>query len=197
MRSIIYITFIIAIVVISGCAHSISISPDISKIVRDPPLMSIEKNVGYYVPAEVREKNVTTPGGGGDSVSYFPYKDIEAGFFTLLESVFKGVTKFNSPLDREIISRFSIAYIVTPEISTNSSSPSHFTWPPTHFIVNLTCNIMDKDGRIVIKPTAIGEGKAEYAEFKSDFALAGKRAAIDALLKMQKILINSPELRGP
>jgi hypothetical protein len=197
MRSIIYILLSIVILVITGCAHSIAISPDINKIERDLKLRPIDKNVGYYIAPDVRDKSMTTPGGGGDSVSYFPYKDIEASFYTMLENVFKEVTKLKSPIDMDTISRLSIVYIVTPEISTDSSSASSFTWPPTHFVVNLTCNITDKDGKFIIKPTVTAEGLAEYDEFKSDFSLAGKRAARDALLKMQTILLNSPELRNP
>jgi hypothetical protein len=191
-----YALLFIAGVSISGCAHSIAISPDISKIIRDSKIVPIEKNTGYYIAPEVRDKNVITPGGGGDSVSYFPYRDIEAGFCTMLETVFKEVTKLKSTSDMETISRLSIAYIIIPEISTDSSSQSSFTWPPTHFIVNLTCTITDINGKEVFKPTVTSEGLAEYDEFKSDFSLAGKRAAREALLKMQNLLLTSPELRG-
>lgn len=197
MRSFFNISLIIVIMVCTGCAHTIAISPDISKIERDINLMPIEKNVGYYIASEVRDKNVTTPGGGGDSVSYFPYKDIETGFYKMLTNVFKEVTKLISTTDMDTISRRSIVYIITPEISTDSSSPSSFTWPPTNFIVKLTCNITDKDGNIIIKPTVTGEGLAEYDEFKTDFSLAGKRASRDALLKLQSTLLSSPELRNP
>jgi hypothetical protein len=197
MRSTFYIFLFIVIMVFAGCAHTIAISPDISKIERDNNLMPIEKNVGYYIAPDIREKNVTTPGGGGDSVSYFPYKDIETGFYKMLGNVFKEVTKLKSTKDLDAISRRSIVYIITLEISTDSSSSSSFTWPPTHFIVNLTCNITDKDGNFIIKPTVTGEGLAEYDEFKTDFSLAGKRASRDALLKMQSILLGSPELRNP
>jgi len=197
MRSTFYVLLFVAIISITGCAHSIAISPDISKIERDTKFLPIEKSIGYYIAPEVRDKNVTTPGGGGDSVSYFPYKDIEAGFYTMLENVFKEVTKLKSTTDTETISRLSISYIIIPEITTVSSSQSSFTWPPTHFIVNLTCNITDPNGKEIIKPTVNGEGLAEYDEFKSDFSLAGKRAARDALLKMQNILLNAPELRVP
>ena len=124
MRSFFNISLIIVIMVCTGCAHTIAISPDISKIERDINLMPIEKNVGYYIASEVRDKNVTTPGGGGDSVSYFPYKDIETGFYKMLTNVFKEVTKLISTTDMDTISRRSIVYIITPEISTDSSSPS-------------------------------------------------------------------------
>jgi len=197
MRSILYVFLLIVIMVFTGCAHTIAISPDISKIERDINLEPIEKNVGYYIAPDVRDKNVTTPGGGGDLVSYFPYKDIETGFYKMLANVFKDVTQLKSPKDMDTINRLSIVYIITPEISTDSSSSSSFTWPPTHFIVNLTCNITDKDGKFIIKSTVTGEGLSEYDEFKSDFSLSGKRAARDALLKMQTILLRSPELRNP
>jgi hypothetical protein len=40
-----------------------------------------------------------------------------------------------------------------------------------------------------------GEGSAEFSEFKSDFSLSGKRATADALLKMQRVLLDTTELR--
>jgi hypothetical protein len=102
-----------------------------------------------------------------------------------------------SPNDAEAIAKHSINYIITPEITTQSSSPSAFTWPPTKFSVNLTCNITDVSGKVIGKPTVTGEGNAEFSEFKSDHSLSGKRATLDSLLKMQDTLLKMPELRAP
>ena len=129
-------------------------------------------------------------------MTYKPYRDIEAAFYKMLGNVFASVTKLKSPNDAEAIGRNSISYVITPEISTGSYSPSIFTWPPTQFTVHLTCNIADQNGTSVARTTVTGNGQAEFEEFKSDFSLSGKRAALDAVLKMQDVLLNHAEFQG-
>lgn len=184
------------VAVIAGCAHPLAIGPDIAKIERESGVQPIDKNVGYYIAPDMREKTVTTPGGGGDSVTYSPYRDMETAFYKMLSNVFRNVTMLKSPNDADTIGKRSISYVFTPEITTDSSSPSPFTWPPTRFTVNLTCNISDKGGKPVTKVLVTGEGQAKFEEFKSDFSLSGKRAAHDALLKMQGTLLRLPEIRN-
>lgn len=196
MRTIKLALSLAVIMILVGCAHPLAISPDITKIERESSVQPIVKNVGYYIAPNVREISVTTPGGGGDAVSYSPYKDIEVGFYKMLSNVFQNVTQLKTANDVNIISKQSIAYVITPEITTDSSSPSPFTWPPTRFSLTLTCNISDSSGKLVTKTSVRGEGQAEYDEFKSDFSLSGKRAAQDALLKMQSTLLHLPELGG-
>lgn len=194
MQHVKYIFFALIAIVLTGCAHPIVISPDISKIERDSNVQVIPNNVGYYL-LDDREKEVITAGGGGDKVRYKPYKDIETGFYKMLANVFKSVTALKSDKD-EAISKSGIRYIISLDVSTNSSSPSLFTWPPTTFGVNLNCDIRDATGNNVMHLLSVGEGHAEFDEFKSDFSLAAKRASQDALLKMQHSLLNAPELTG-
>ncbi|WP_294989762.1 hypothetical protein [Sulfuritalea sp.] len=182
---------------IAGCAHPLAIGPDLAKIERKIDDRQIELNVGYYMSATDKDRMVITPGGGGDTVTYAPYKDMEAAFYKMLGNAFKSVTLLKSPTDAEAIQKNSISYVISPEISTDSSSPSPFTWPPTLFVVNLTCNIADPSGKIVVKPSVTGAGRAEFDEFKSDFSLSGKRAVIDAMMKMQGTLVGLPEFRKP
>jgi hypothetical protein len=189
-----YFFAMLVVMAAAGCAHPLKISPDISKIERDKADVQIEKNVAYYVAPEARDKTVTTPGGGGDSVAYAPYKDVEVAFYKMLGNVFKNVTLLKSPTDVQTITKNSIAYVITPEISTNSSSPSPFTWPPTKFTVDLTCRIADSNGKLLSSVSVTGEGQAEFSEFKSDYSLSGKRATEDALLKMQHKLLTMREL---
>jgi hypothetical protein len=182
-------------IIAAGCAHPITMSPDVSKVQREgnaAPLLA--KNVGYYIPAEKRDLAVTTPGGGGDSVTYHPYRDIEAAFYKMLSNVFADVTVLTAPNDADAFSKRNIKFVVTPQITTSSSSPSPFTWPPTYFGVALTCNIADASGTPVVTKSVMGQGRAEYDEFKSDFSLAARRAAQDALLQMQELLLSAPEL---
>lgn len=188
---------LVVVAAITGCAHPLNISPDIAKIEQGKTAKPINKSVGYYISSENKEKAVKTPGGGGDSVTYQPYKDIEVAFYKMLSNVFKNVTPLKSPTDVDSISKNSIDYIITPEINTNSSSPSPFTWPPTKFTVDLTCNIADKNGKVIGKTTVSGDGAAEFSEFKSDFSLSGRRATLDSLQKTQDALTRLPELRNP
>ncbi len=180
----------------TGCAHRIVISPDISQIERNNKVQKIPGNAGYYFTADSREKEVITPGGGGDKVSYFPYRDIEAALYKMLSDVFADVAVLKSGNDDEI-KRTAITYVIAVDISTNSSSPSLLTWPPTVFGVNLICEVDDPTGKQLKKLIVSGEGKAEFDEFKRDFGLAGKRASQDAILKMEHALLNAPELRSP
>ena len=185
----------IVIAALTGCAHPIVISPDIGKIEPTASIQPIKKNVAYYIAEDVRVREVTTPGGGGDKVSYQPYRDIETAFYKMLSNVFGNVTKLKSPADKDAIGKNNIAYVITPQLVTDSSSPSPFTWPPTKFSVDLTCNIADAAGNSVLTKTVSGSGQAEFAEFKADFSLSAKRASQDALLKMQQALADAPELR--
>lgn len=182
---------------IAGCAHPLAIGPDLAKIERKAEDRQIELNVGYYISPNVRDRAVTTPGGGGDTVTYSPYKDMEAAFYKMLGNAFKTVTLLKSPTDSEAIQKHSISYVISPEISTDSSSPSPFTWPPTLFVVNLACNIADPSGKSVVKPSVTGAGRAEFDEFKADFSLSGKRAVVDAMMKMQDTLLGLPEFKKP
>lgn len=178
-----------------GCAHPLVISPDLAKIERAPAAQPIKKNVGYYIPDELRELEVTTPGGGGDKVSYKPYRDLEVGLFKMLGNVFENVHKLKGTTDTAAIKSNGITYVITPKLLTNSSSPSAFTWPPTKFTVDLTCNIADESGNLVASRTVQGEGKAEFEEFKSNFSLSAIRASEDALKKMQILLAQEAALK--
>lgn len=186
---------IAVIAALTGCAHPIVMSPDIGKIEPVANAQPIKKNVAYYIADDIRNKEVITPGGGGDKVSYQPYRDIETAFYKMLTNVFGNVTKLKTPKDADAISKNNIAYVITPQLVTDSSSPSPFTWPPTKFSVDLTCDIADAAGNAVASRKVSGTGAAEFAEFKADFSLSARRASQDALLKMQQALSDVPELR--
>jgi hypothetical protein len=185
------------LLLVTGCAHPLAIGPDLTKIERSAEAEVLSRNVGYFIAPNARERTVTTPGGGGDMVTYSPYKDVEAAFYKMLATTFKNVALLKSPTDADAIQKHSISYVISPEITTDSSSSSALTWPPTLFVLNLTCSIADPSGKLIAKPSVTGAGRAEFDEFKSDFSLAGKRAVVDAMLKMQNALLNLPELKNP
>jgi hypothetical protein len=181
--------------ILLGCAHPINMKPDLAKL-QDNGVKPIDKKVGYYISEANLALEVTTPGGGGDKVRYFPYRDIEPGIYKALSSVFGSVSKIKNPKDAEELRNSNIALLISPEVSTTSSSPSPFTWPPTLFTVTLVSAITGEQGQTLRKISVTGNGKAEFDEFKSNFSLAAVRAADDALAKLVKALSEVPELRA-
>lgn len=181
----------------TGCAHPITITPNVAKIEREAGTQPIRKNVAYYIAEDLHAKEITSAGGGGDKVSYYPYKDIETAFYKMLTNVFDNVTKLKTPDDKDALKKYDVSYIIKPKLITNSSSPSPFTWPPTKFSVEMTCDVLDASGRSIAVKNVTGHGNAEFDEFKSDFSLSARRASEDALLKMQRELSMASELKAP
>lgn len=170
----------------TGCAHPISLSPDFSKVTT-APVQKLERKAGLVITEQNRAREVNTPGGGGDKLSYFPYRDLEVGLYQALSQVFADVSKVSGPQDPKVKSE-GLSYVVTPTINTTSWSDSAFTWPPTLFTVELSCAIVDAQGQAVTVVRVQGEGRAEFSEFKSDFSLSAKRASEDALKKLIQAL---------
>lgn len=182
---------ILCVVTLTSCARNIVISPNIAKIERSSESQTrIKKNVGYYISDESTKLKVITPGGGGDSVTYSPYSDIETAYYKMLTNVFERVHKLKTPSDVNAIKDENLSYIITPKLVTNSSSSSILTWPPTRFTVDLTCEIRDVTGKLIENTRVVGEGQAEFRDLLADHAIAGKRATEDALLKMQSALFD-------
>ncbi|WP_321777167.1 hypothetical protein [Sulfurimonas sp.] len=73
-------TSIVAITLLSGCSHKISISPSLEDIRETKVEKKVDVNVGYYISKHNKQLKVTTSGGGGDKVEYTPYKDTEGAF---------------------------------------------------------------------------------------------------------------------
>lgn len=182
------------IAVLSGCAHEISLTGDPSKL---PALSTapLEKNVALVISTEDSAREVITPGGGGDKVSYHPYHDVELPLYMGLGHVFKNVTKLKAAPDADAMRAQHLDYLVVPTITTTSSSPSLLTWPPTDFTVTLTCTVTDPMGQKVVVENVTGTGHAEFSEFKHNFSLAGQLAVADAVTKLQTALASEPQLQ--
>jgi len=181
------------LLLLTGCAHSISLAPDVTKI---PPASSkIAKTAGYVITENNRSLQVTTPGGGGDSVKYFAYRDLEPGFRKALSEVFATVVKLSGPDDTANITAKGVSLIITPTITTTSKSDSMLTWPPTSFTIELNCAVIDARGQAVAQIKSQGQGQATFDEFKHEFALAARRAAEQALGNLVNSLAAAPELR--
>lgn len=175
-------------VVLGGCAHPISLTPDVAGLAGTGPSPRIDRPVVLVITEAQLAQEVISPGGGGDKVSYKPYKDLQTGLYVALGEVFTRVSLASSPTDPRI-GNDPATVIVTPTISTTSFSPSLFTWPPTIFTVTLEMGF-----RAPGKPDALasvrvqGEGRAEFDEFKGNFSLSAQRASQDALARLVKAM---------
>lgn len=174
-------------VALFGCAHPISMVPD-NGAIKSTGATPINKKIGYAMTDASRALEVTTPGGGGDKVRYFPYRDLEPAFYQALSATFRDVTKVKDVKDTAAIKASGVSFLITPEIATTSSSESALTWPPTKFGITLICTISDSDGKPVDTVRVTGEGQAEFSEFKSNFSLAAVRASNDLVAKLMQAL---------
>lgn len=185
-RSLLAMLTVFAVLLAGGCAHPISLAGDTSRLVGlgGPKL---EKKVGLVITDEQRRLEITGPAGGGDKVSYFPYRDLEAGIYQSLGLVFADVRRVSGPSDPKV-SADGLSFVVVPTIASTSFSPSVLNWPPTVFTVELTCKINDVKNKTLAEVRVQGEGRAEFDEFKSNVSLSAKRASEDALIKLTKAL---------
>ena len=170
------------VALLAACAHPISINAQ-----ETPPRVEaqlIQKKVAYAVSDADRKKEVITPGGGGDRVSYYPYRDLEKGMREALRAVYQDVVVIASTTDKAAVQESGAALIFKPEITTTSSSPSPFTWPPTQFSTDISCVVADATGVEITKLRVQGSGAAEFSEFKSNFSLAAQRAGTDVAAKL-------------
>jgi hypothetical protein len=179
---------------LAACAHPITIAPDLGKLAG--PAAPVKPGaMGLYISADDKARQVTTPGGGGDKVSYYPYRDLESGIYKILGNIYERVVLVLSPTDVDALAKSGVAVVARPQIFTQSSSSSVLTWPPTNFQVRLSCTFTDISGTTIAETSITGTGNAEFSEFKSDFSLAGKRAAEDALNNMQSAIIAEKKLK--
>lgn len=177
---------LISFLLLGGCSHQIAISP-----LETPKRVEAGLNAkkAAYVMSDIdRSKQVHSEGGGGDKVNYFPYRDLEKSIRDAMRAVYSDVIVVKSASDTETIRASNISFIFTPDIVTTSSSSSLLTWPPTQFTVTLSCVVVDASGKEVTRFSVRGEGKAEFSEFKNDFGLAGRRAAMDVSEKLKRAI---------
>jgi len=192
-RALMGLASVTALVVMTGCAHQVSMSPELKQL---PAVASkIDKNVAYVISAADLAKEVQTPGGGGDKIKYQPYRDLDGALYKAFSEVFKDVTKLSSTAEAPALASKGVTLVIEPAITTTSSSESMFTWPPTQFSVELVCKVSDLQGKAITEVRAMGKGAATFDEFKSDFSLAARRASKEAVDNLVKVLSETAELR--
>lgn len=183
------------ILTLAGCAHPMAINPELGKIALPSAAQPLQKHVAYYISDTLLQKEVTSAGGAGDSVTYFPYRDMELALYKMLSNVFGEVSRVKTLPDQAAMADKKMVYLVTPTLSTTSSSGSALTWPPTQFSVDLSCVVTDASGKQVVTKKVVGLGTGEFSEFKKDPSITGRRAVQDAVLNMQQALLAEPALR--
>lgn len=193
MKSIRLMCCLLAALVVAACAHPIGITP-IETPARSEAALN-PKKVAYVLTDADRDRQVTTPGGGGDKISYYPYRDLEKAIRDALRSVYSDVVVVRSPTDKESIRAFGVSYVFQPVITTLSHSTSAFTWPPTSFSIDLSCSVTDADGTPVTRLRVFADGRAEFNEFISDLGLAGRRAASQLSENLRQEVLRSPQLK--
>lgn len=182
------------IVICAGCAHPIVITPNLSTVdFKDSA--KINRVVGYFISDADRGKEVTTPGGGGDSIRYFPYRDLEPGIQKVLLNIFADVLKMPLANDQSFITKNKISFVFIPEFGTSSSSSGVLTWPPTDFSISLNCKAFDENGALIWQKVIRHDGAATFDEFKNDFALSGKRAGENVFIDLHKEINAEPAFK--
>lgn len=174
-----------------GCAHPISIAASPAAGMTDSASgIKRPEKIAYYISTESLNLEVTTPGGGGDNVRYFPYRDMEDGYRKMLANTFFAAIRVSSVSDKNELSRGGISYLLMPELVTSSGSTGLFTWPPTNFSIDLTTKVQDSAGKEVGNYRVLGVGKSDgYSDFKDNYGIAGQRAMDDALAKTRLAIL--------
>ena len=182
---------LLSFIFITGCAHNIQINPDLNSLRTYEASAQSNLNVAYFISEMDRKKQVTTPGGGGDKVTYKPYADSEAALNTVLLKIFNRVYSLKTLSDKDYIKQNDISYIFVPNIKTNSSSSSMLTWPPTEFDIDLSIEAYDSEGSKIWNKKISSKGTANSDEFKGDFSLSARRSSEDLFKQLLEEIVNS------
>lgn len=183
------------VLLLTACAHAITIDPGPSQTSYQNKLSP--KKVGYVITDADKNKQVITAGGGGDRVSYYPYRDIERSIREALKSIYTDVYAIASTSNVDTIKKDEISMIFTPIISTTSNSSSVLTWPPTDFTIDFSCSVVDATGVSITSFKVTGKGSSQFSEFSAarDGGLSGRRGAADLLEKIRQEILKNPVLQ--
>jgi hypothetical protein len=178
---------------LGACAHPITMITETA-----PPRSVahlVPKKVAYVMTDAQRDQQVTTAGGSGDRVSYYPYRDLEKSIRDALRAVYRDVVVLRTAGDAKANEAAGISLVFTPQIKTDSSSSSWLTWPPTSFTAEVACLVSDASGAEVARVRAVGNGTAEFGEFKGDYGLAARRAASRLTSQLSSEIRRNDKLR--
>jgi len=183
---------LISVVLISGCAHNIKITPETTAANTQAKSATV---VGYYVSAADKAIKNTTPGGGGDKVSYQLTKDMEYGFFKALNDSYETVKVLEASHDAQKMKADGITLVFEPKFTSTSSGSSLLIWPADKFSITVQCKAYNQTGALVLDKAFTGQGTATNGEVLKDFSLAANRAATDVLAQVKKELASNASLK--
>ena len=181
------------VALVAGCSHPITMITETA-----PPRSTahlIPKKVAYVMTDAQRDLQVTTAGGSGDRVSYYPYRDLEKSIRDALRGVYRNVIVLRTASDAKANEAAGVSLVFTPQIKTDSSSSSWITWPPTAFTAEVSCVVTDTAGAEVTRVRAVGNGTAEFGEFNGDYGLAARRAATRMTSQLSSEIRRNEKLR--
>jgi hypothetical protein len=182
----------LSMLVISGCAHNIKISPEQTPASTQPKSKTV---VAYYVSAADKSLKSTTPGGGGDKVSYQLAKDMEYGFFNVLNGAYETVKVLEASHDVEKMKTDGIALTFEPKFTSTSSGSSMMIWPADKFSITVQCKAYNNVGTVILDKAFTGQGTATSKELMGNFALAANKAAADVLDQIKKEISSNAVLK--
>lgn len=180
-------------VLLAGCSHPITMITETA-----PPRSLahlVPKKVAYVMTDAQRDQQVTTAGGSGDRVSYYPYRDLEKSIRDALRAVYRDVVVLRTAGDAKANEAAGVLLVFTPQIKTDSSSSSWITWPPTSFTAEVACVVSDTAGTEVTRVRAVGNGTAEFGQFNGDYGLAARRAATQLTSQLSSEIRRNEKLR--
>lgn len=183
---------LLSVLLISGCAHNIKITPDASAANTHAKSKTV---VGYYVSAADKAVKNTTPGAGGDKVSYQLTKDMEYGFFSALNDSYETVKVLEASHDAQKMKADGITLVFEPKFTSTSSGSSLLIWPADKFSITVQCKAYNQAGALVLDKAFTGQGAATNGELMGNFALAANKAATDVLAQVKKELASNAALK--
>lgn len=184
-----------AVALLAACSHPVRIAPPPLTLYSDPSL-KIDKAVGYHMTDAQRALQTTTRGGGGDKISYFPYRDLEGGLYQTLASVFSSVYVVPDANAQGFIADKHLTFVFVPELTTDSSSTNVMLWNPTNFTVRLHVTANDAAGKPVWSRDLVGQARTAAGGSLTETP-AAQKAAADVFAQLQKALLDEPLFRNP
>ncbi|MDP9601737.1 UNVERIFIED_ORG: hypothetical protein J2W38_001523 [Variovorax paradoxus] len=182
-----------ALLLLAGCVHPITMITETAPARSQAHL--VPKKVAYVMTDADRDLEVVTPGGSDDRVSYYPYRDLEKSIRDALRAVYRDVIVLRTAGDAKANEAAGVSLVFSPRIKTDSSSSSWISWPPTSFTAEVSCVVSDAAGAEVTRVRAVGNGTAEFGEFKGDFGLAARRAATRLTSQLSSEIRRNEKLR--
>jgi hypothetical protein len=177
----------------TACSQLIVISPHASTTPSEGS-KKVPKKVGMFISDANLAAETRHPHGGGDTVVYLPYRDLETPIFRVLQQSFQDAARLND-LNDSIITTDSLSILAIPKIETTSTSGIFGMWAPNEFSVTIRCEFLSATTRApIVEISATGKGTARAGELMNETSLAARRATQEAIEKFRQVLLEQTEV---